>query len=116
MTLIDEIFIDNVKIKFYDGIDFNLATNHPKDGSEGFIYFFIDSWSSEVISRRRNDKIDSILNGEPLLSNEELNNNYIVIYQTGGDFRVYETIRTKLDNRFPWMSLGVLPIIGYDKK
>lgn len=115
MTLIDEIEIDGINIKFYEGIDFNMVIDHPKDGSNGFIYFFIDSWKEEVKRHRRNEIIDSIVDGKQITDIDDIDNNYICIYQTSGETTsVYNTIREKVDRRiltnFPW-----LPIAGVNK-
>lgn len=116
MTLIDDIEVDGINIKFYEGIDFDMVINHPKDGSNGFIYFFIDSWKEEVKRNRRNEIIDSIVDDKHISKDlDEIDNNYICIYQTSGETsRVYNTIREKVDRRiltnFPW-----LPIAGVNK-
>ena len=60
MILIEEIKVDNTNIRFYDGIDFNEILNHAKDGSNGFIFCYIDSWEKEVKSYESDSKIVSI--------------------------------------------------------
>ena len=40
MTLIEKIQLDEINVSFYNGIDIDFATSHPKDGSSGFIFFF----------------------------------------------------------------------------
>jgi len=116
MTLIDEIEVDGINIKFYDGIDFNIVMNHPKDGSNGFIYFFIHSWVEEVKIHQRNEKIDSVISRDhKMIDIDNIDNNYISIYQTSGEtMSVYNVIREKVDRRiltnFPW-----LPIAGVNK-
>jgi len=97
MILISDEFIDEVYIRYYNGIDFNEIMNHPNDGSGGFIICFIDNWSSEVKRYIRNCNIDNIINKTDIDCNVELNNNYISIYQTSG-IDIYESIREKIKN------------------
>jgi hypothetical protein len=101
MILIDEIIVDNVNIKFYKGMDIDLLLNHNRDGSNGFIFCFIDSWTAEVKSYNRQRKLVSLVDdiNYKEFEWEMINNNYINIYQTEGlgiDI-VYETIRGKLE-------------------
>jgi len=107
MTLIDEIVINDTNIRFYKGIDFEMILNHPKDGSNGMLYFFIDKWSVVEQVHNRQNTINSLLNeSEELLDIHNIDNNYIVIYQTNGDTDVvYSCVRDKL-NTFkedPWI-------------
>jgi len=107
MTLIDEIVINDTNIRFYKGIDFEMILNHPKDGSSGMLYFFIDKWSVVEQVHNRQNTINSLLNeSEELLDIHNIDNNYIVIYQTNGDTDVvYSCVRDKL-NTFkedPWI-------------
>ena len=44
MTLIEKIKVDEIDVSFYNGIDIDFVINHPKDGSSGFIFCFIDNW------------------------------------------------------------------------
>jgi hypothetical protein len=61
MTLIEESVYNETKVKYYEGIDFDILQKHPKDGSSGFIYCFINSWVKEVQSYNRNNKLKSII-------------------------------------------------------
>lgn len=105
MILIDEIIVDDVNIKFYDGIDFDLLLNHSKDGSDGFIFCFINNWVTEVKSYNRQRKLTSVVDD---ISYEEfdwekIDNNYISVYQTEGVgvSSVYQVIRSKVErNQF----------------
>lgn len=112
MTLIDEIKVSNIIIKFYNGVDFDMIKKHPKDGSNGFIYFFIDKWETEVKIQERNNRLSSILGEESEINIHDIDNNYIAIYQTDGNTEiVYKAIRKKVENgtliNYPW-----LPIAG----
>jgi hypothetical protein len=97
---------EHTKVKFYNGVDFDKLIKHPKDGSDGFIFCFIENWVKEVRSYNRELKLESLV--ENVEFNEfkwdTLENNYISIYQTEGvgiDV-VYETIRSKLEkSQFP---------------
>ena len=106
MILIDSMGYEGTKVNFYNGVDFNRLINHPKDGSKGFIFCFIDNWVKEVKGYNRNLKIESIVNNSDFneFKWDLLENNYISIYQTSGigiDV-VYETIRGKLEkSQFP---------------
>jgi hypothetical protein len=105
MILIDEIIVENVNIKFYDGIDFDLLLNHSRDGSDGFIFCFINNWVTEVKSYNRQRKLTSVVDD---ISYEEfdwekIDNNYISVYQTEGVgvSSVYQVIRSKVErNQF----------------
>jgi hypothetical protein len=116
MILIDKIIIDNIKVEFYEGMDVDKLLNHPKDGSNGFIYCFIDNWVSEIKRYNRQRKISSVIDGVLYEEFEwdNINNNYICIYQTEGMLikDVYETIRKKVEvNQFPnqpWITKGIL--------
>jgi len=118
MILIDETIIDNIEVGFYDGMDIDKLLNHPKDGSNGFIYCFIENWINEIKSYNRQRKISSVIDGVVYEEFEwdNINNNYICVYQTEGMLikDVYETIRKKLEiNRLdiqPW-----IPVSGIDK-
>jgi hypothetical protein len=103
MILIDEIIVDNVNIKFYEGMDFDLLLNHNRDGSDGFIFCFIESWVNEVKSYNRQRKVVSLVDNTNYeeFEWEEINNNYISVYQTEGmDIHsVYEAIRSKVERK-----------------
>lgn len=114
MTLIEEVTFSNTKARFYKGIDFDVLTRHSKDGSNGFIFCFIDSWKQEVNSYNRNNKIKSVLNSTKFdeFDWQSINNNFISIYQTEGIGHevVYETIKKKVLNQQlpdqPWLSIN----------
>lgn len=107
MTLIDEVYFnENSIVKFYEGVDFDVLIDHPKDGRSGFIFCFIENWKKEVKSFNRQNKINSLVENKQFtkFSWESINNNFISIYQTEGiGFEVvYETIRKKvLKNQLP---------------
>jgi hypothetical protein len=100
MILIDEIIVDNVNVKFYEGMDCDLLINHAKDGSDGFIFCFIENWVNEVKSYNRQRKLSSVVDDTNYeeFEWEEINNNFISIYQTEGMgiIEVYQTIKQKV--------------------
>lgn len=114
MNLIEEILIDGVVIRFFDGIDFDRLIEHPKNGRDGFIFCFMDSWTNEVKNYNRNNKLKSIINNTTYVEFEwdEINNNYISIYQSDGvdKFDMYQTIRKKVERKQfdmgPWIPVG----------
>lgn len=111
MILIDEIEVANNNIRFYNGIDFDMIKKHPKDGSNGFIYFFIDKWENEVKIQERNNRISTILGDESEMDIHEIDNNYVVIYQTDGNTEIiYSAIRKKVENgtliKYPWLPIA----------
>ncbi len=116
MTLIDEIQKDDLRVRFYDGIDFEMIRNHPIDGSDGFIYFFIDRWIDTVKIYQRDCKIEEIIgHNTPSINTDDINNAYIIIYQTGGQtMMLYNMIKEKVNRRiitnFPF-----LPVDGIRK-
>ena len=86
MILIDKIVIDNVIFNFYEGIDFELLINHTNDGSDGFIFCFIDNWITEIKSYNRQKKLSSLIDDlyYEEFDWEKINNNFISVYQTEG--------------------------------
>jgi hypothetical protein len=108
MILISEDTLEGVNIKYYNGIDLKIALEHPKDGSGGFIFCFVDKWVSEVRKYNRESKIDDVLgDGEfKEFDSDELNNNYICIYQTDGNLEpVYNAIKGNIHKKIgkPWL-------------
>lgn len=87
MTFLDEIEINGVVSKFWEGIDPDLISNHSDKGDDGFMIILINSVKEEV----RNSKIESLLLNkyldiECLL--KKLNNNFIAIYQCPVEHKV----------------------------
>jgi hypothetical protein len=117
MNLIYEGYYKGLSIKYYDGIDFNLALSHPKDGKKGMLIFFIERWENEVNIWKRDNKIKEVL-GEDYIkkSLSEIDNNYIAIYQSDGLSiqELYISIRKKVESgnlpNQPW-----IPISGIKK-
>jgi hypothetical protein len=56
MTLLDEIIINGVVTKFWEGIDPESFLKHSKTGEDGFMIILIDSVKTEI----RNQKIISL--------------------------------------------------------
>ena len=107
-----------IPVKFYEGINFDEAIKHSKDGLNGFIIFFINRWEDEVHLYNRDKKIDSIINNSEFreFESEDIENPYVSIYQVDGVGieEMYKTIRKKIENKNfpnqPWESIS-----GYDK-
>lgn len=118
MTLIEKIKVDDTDINFYNGIDIDKVINHPKDGTSGFIFCFIDNWVKEVKKWERESKIDSVLVGKKYrkFDSRNLENDYVAIYQLEGTEpgTLFEIIKDKVINKnfpeHPW-----IPISGVDK-
>jgi hypothetical protein len=118
MTLIDEIVVMDIPVKFYEGINFDEAIKHSKDGLNGYIIFFINKWEDEVHLYNRDNKIDSIINNSEFreFKSEDIENKYVSIYQVDGVGveEMYKTIRKKIENKNfpnqPWEPVG-----GFDK-
>lgn len=115
MILIEEIEVDKNIVRFYKGVNFDKIIKHAKDGSDGFIFCFIDNWKSEVKSYNRVKKIESLIRNEIFspFRWDSIENNYVSIYQTEGTNgeTVYESIKEKvLNNRFP--NMPWFPISG----
>lgn len=107
MILISKENIDGCDVKYYDGIDFDMINTHPRDGSSGFIIFFVDSFISEVNIHNRAKKIDSILNGSESkhIDIENIDNDFICIYQTNGmTEQIFDTIKKNIHSKIykPW--------------
>jgi hypothetical protein len=101
MNLIYKNIVNNLEIKYYEGIDFDIVKEHPKDGSNGMLIFFINNWVSEVNKWKRNSLINELLDEKKSdnwdLSN--IDNNFISIYQSEGipiDV-LFETIKGKIE-------------------
>jgi len=118
MTLIEKIQVDEINVSFYNGIDIDFAITHPKDGSFGFIFFFIDNWVKEIKKWERESKIDSVLVGKNFnkFDSKSLDNNYVAIYQLQGTEpgTLFKIVKDKVLNKnfleHPW-----IPISGIDK-
>jgi hypothetical protein len=94
MILFDEIDINGNIIKFYDGIDYEFVINYDK---KELIVIFIEDWTKEQISFIREAKINSLFGGQEYKKLEDINNNYIAIYQTSGYLEIVaESIKKKL--------------------
>ena len=115
MNLIEEITVDDKKVKFYEGIDFDIVMKHPKDGSSGFIFCFIENWVTEVKKWERNSKIKSVIDDHIFekFKSKNIENNYVAIYQLEGvGFEsLFKVIREKVINKnfpeHPWIPLGL---------
>ena len=118
MILIETIEVDENKISFYNGIDFEILRNHPKDGSKGFIFCFVENFITEVQSHKRQNKIDSVLTDNISIefNTKDIENNFIAIYQLQGTEPgvLFEVIKNKVINKnfpeHPW-----IPISGLNK-
>lgn len=117
VNLISKQTINQIEISYYEGIDFNLINNHPKDGSKGMIIFFIHNWYKEVKKWQRENKINQIINNKTnYIDIDNINNSYIAIYQAEniGIEILYETIKSKIEKgnfpNQPW-----IPISGIDR-
>lgn len=117
VNLISKQTIKGVNISYYKGIDFNMINNHPKDGSNGMLIFFVENWQKEVKKWQRENKINQIIENNSIEINiEDINNNYISIYQAEniGIEILYETIKSKIERgdfpNQPWT-----PIYGIDR-
>lgn len=114
MILVDE-YIDeefNTPMRYYFGIDFKKAMCHPKDGSEGMMFCFVESFSDSQKSFERELKIDNLLDGlDTDMINREIDNAYVFIYQTGEyQEQVYTAIKNKMRDRqkypHPWVPVS----------
>ena len=113
MILIEEVKYKDTHVRFYNGIDFDFLINHAKDGTDGFIYCFMDNWIKEVQTYNRDNKINSIIKNKTYsdFDWDSINNNYIAVYQADGieiDF-LYKVIRDKVLNEYlpksPYLSI-----------
>lgn len=104
MNLIEKIEIEDTKIMFYEGIDFDLAIGHSDDSE--FLIFFVESYVAAAKAWLRTKRLDSILEGKEIDFEEipDIGNHRVAIYQTSGNTEaVYETVRKKLlSEPQPW--------------
>jgi hypothetical protein len=115
MILIESIIVDDKVVSFYDGIDFIVLKNHPKDGSNGFIFCFVENFVKEVQSYKRQNKINSVLTDISIdFNSSDIDNNYIAIYQLEGTEPgvLFEVIKNKVINKnfpeHPWIAISGL--------
>lgn len=103
MTLIEKIFIDDIEFSFFEGADFDVIMNHPKDGSKGFLFCFIENWTKEIKSWKRESQINSLLfgNSSKKFNTQELENDFVSIYQLQGTDidTLFNVIKEKVINR-----------------
>lgn len=102
MILIEQIYCEGINFQFYNGVEFDTIINHAKDGSQGFIFCFIENYVKEVKSYNRHNKLKSIIENTRYskFNWDSINNNFIAIYQTDGigiDL-LYRSIREKVIN------------------
>jgi hypothetical protein len=106
MTLIEKLDYKGTTVRFYNGIDFDALIDHAKDGSNGFVFCFIESWVKESQSYNRNNKLKSVIDNTEYseFDWEDISNDYISVYQTDGigvDI-LYQVIRDKvIQNHLP---------------
>lgn len=117
VNLISKQIINNIEVSYYNGIDFVKLDSHPKDGSKGMLIFFVENWQKEVKKWHRENRINQIIENTSIEINiENINNNYIAIYQADniGIEILYETIKSKIEKgdfpNQPWT-----PIYGIDR-
>jgi hypothetical protein len=102
MKLIEKLKTEKSVVYFYDGIDFDKLIDHPTDGSDGFIFCFIDSWKNEMVNYNRTRRITYVLENLEYKDFDwkSINNEFISIYQTDGisNKSFYQIIRNKIIN------------------
>ena len=111
MTLIYEEFMRGYHWKFFDGMDFDVCLNHPKDGTEGFMVFLIDNWETEIKKKKRENQIDSVLTGkkQKTPSFSDIDNTFVCVYQKSGidNMEFIEIIKKKnLNLENTWNPVG----------
>lgn len=89
MTLLDKIKIRQYNIEFWAGFCLEKCQKHPKNGTRGFLVLLVDSIEKERIKYNRESKINQIINKREDIDFDdaigELNNDYIMIYQSYGN-------------------------------
>lgn len=106
MTKFDEFLVNGSLVRFYQGIDFDFVKNYDK---QELIVIFIDDWKTESLKLKRDGKISSVLEDKEYIDLENIENNYIVVYQTSGYLDIVsESIKKRLLNtqsvnhNMPW--------------
>lgn len=87
MTFLNEIKCENYDVKFWSGFDIDQILSHSKCGKDGFMVVFIDDIELERRKFERDQKISSIfginaVDFEEII--EDIDNNYILLYQSKG--------------------------------
>lgn len=108
MDLIYESIIDRIPVRYYKGMDASKIINHPKDGTDGLMIVFLDSIKEEKKKHIRNSKIEEILLSKIDESFDkifELDNSYLIIYQTDGYTDIlFEMAKNKIESRNPYIN------------
>jgi hypothetical protein len=108
MNLIYESVIDGIPIRYYKGMEVSKVVNHSKDGSDGMMIIFSDSIKEEKTKHNRNSKIEEILLSkvdEDFDKIFELDNSYLIIYQTDGYTDIlFEMVKNKIESRNPYVN------------
>lgn len=108
MDLIYESVVDGIPIRYYKGMEVSKVVNHPKDGSDGMMIVFSDSIKEEKTKHVRNSKIEEILSSKVDDSFDrifELDNAYLMIYQTDGYTDIlFEMVKNKIECRNPYIN------------
>jgi hypothetical protein len=118
MNLIESIKINNENYRFYDGVDIDIIMKHPKDGSQGHIYCFFESFITEVKNWERASKINCVLLNEiPKKFNfDEIENDYVSLYQNCGvsTYELFKIVKNKIV-KGQIINKDWIPISGLDK-
>jgi len=113
MIFLDEIDVSGEVVKFWKGFDLEYVLDHPKDGKNGFMVILIDS----VDALKRDIKIDVIFGDIKLEEDfdkilENLDNNYLMLYQSKGeDDLIIKILKDKFTKSQVWQ-----PIAGINRK
>lgn len=113
MILVDEYMDDELgkPMRYYFGIDFKKVISHPKDGSDGMMFCFVESFIESQKSFQRELKIDHLLDNTEIDIDKEIDNTYVFVYQTGEyQEQVYLAIKKKMMEgrkyEHPWVSVS----------
>lgn len=106
-TLIDESDYGAGKIRFYDGLNFDMIRSHDPMSND-FLVFFIESWADAMRSWRREKLIEDLLDQpDDGFDPREIGKNNIAIYLTGGyAMETFVAIKKKLLEPAPWKHIS----------
>lgn len=98
--------IDGMRIRIYNEIDLETLNSHPKDGSEGFIFCFVQKNFNLHVNRAKNlDVLMDVNKEDDYYDISKLDNMYLALYCTFYDDRAKVEFVKQLVEKRGWDSV-----------